>query len=227
MIEKIKSFLKRISTYFQTPKTSYKLHNQQYISEGKLEETKKRFEEYEKEDVFSHPQVKFGQLIEKNPGVRDLAVDIGAGAGWLSAKLSKYFRKVIAIEPSEAAIMLAKKLYPGSKYPNIKWINGFAEQILLKLNIESPALFFASTVLSHLRDSEVEKICKAIDKSAPIGSIFGFSECWGVEHHQHMWHVRTKEWWQKQFPGWKIDFHGPNIQNVPGRHKGFSAIKIK
>ncbi len=162
------------------------------------------------------------------PGLKSIttAVDIGSGTGYFSAKLSKQFKHVIGIEPSKNAIGMAKEIFPKSTYKNIEWHNGFAEVELKKLPMDKPYFFFTAVVLSHLTDDVVSKICKELRRSKPKSQLL-FAECFGPTHHRYMWHVRTKQWWQEQLPGWEIDFFGDEIQNVPGRRKCFRAVKRK
>ena len=223
---KILVWLKKFSSYFQTAPASFKRHHGQYAEPGKLELEKGLAERNERMDLFNIEEYKLGQLLNRHPEVREVAVDIGSGAGWFSYKFSSLFKKVIAIEPSEKALEIAKTLYPVPKYPNIDWRQGFAEQVLSTVNLPGPALFFTGVVLSHLRDKEVAAICGQVNRLAAVGSLLCFNECWGAEYHQLMWHDRTKQWWQEQLPGWQLDFHGPEIEDTAGRHKGFHGIKL-
>ena len=105
-------------------------------------------------------------------------------------------------------------------------MHGFAEDLLPSIDTGGkPLIFLTGCVFSHMRDKDVENVCKIVNKMAPAGSWLSFSECWGPEYHQKMWHVRTKEWWQKALPDFELDFHGPAIQDIPGRHKGFHGKK--
>lgn len=230
-IETIKYLLvfliKYICGLFQGNKASYEKHNSQYIDKDALNKHIKIFQKYEQENLFNHPENKFADLIAKHPNIRKTAIDIGCGAGWLSARLSREFESVIAIEPSKAAVGMAKQIFAQSKYPNIKWIVGFAEEELNKLKLGEPSFFITGCVLSHLPDKLVVKICKAINDAAHVGSILAFGECWGKTYHEFMWHVRSEEWWKENFPGWEIDFYGPSIEGLNERHKGFHAVKIK
>ncbi len=227
MNETFKFFLKKISAFVQTKKKSFNRHNSEYKEHDKLERERLVAEQFERDDVINNQENKIDVLLGRHPEIKGIAIDIGSGAGWYSKKLSERFSAVIAIEPSLAAINIARELYDESKKSNILWIEGFAENVLNKFHFASPVIFFTGVVLSHLRDKEVKDICMAIELCAPVGSILSFNECWGLEHHQLMWHVRTKEWWQAQLPGWQLNFHGPVIQNVPGRHKGIHGVKIK
>ena len=218
---------KKIHTITQSQQASYKEHHNQYLDKDSLKKHNKCFEKYEKENLFNQPGSRFQDLLNKHQNINTVAIDIGCGVGWISVKLSPRFEKVIAIEPSNAALNTAKILFPQNKYSNIEWIEGFAENILAKLKLEKPSFFITGCVLSHLTDKSVKQICETINKIGHKDSILAFSECWGTESHEFMWHVRTKEWWQENMRDWKLDFHGPMIQNIPGRHKGFHGVKIK
>ena len=217
----------RVKKILQTNKSSYKKHHAQFLESDAFLKHKRGFEQFEKENKFNHPENNIGALLQKYPKVRKTAVDIGCGGGWMSAKLSNRFQNIIGIEPSNAALEIAAQLFAKTKYPNISWHLGFAEEELAKLDLKEPTLFVTGCVLSHLKDSATAKICAAIEEVAPKGSILSFSECWGEESHDFMWHVRTKEWWQSVLPSWKFDFHGPQIQGKTNRNKGFHGIKIK
>jgi SAM-dependent methyltransferase len=208
----------------QKAATSYALHDFDYRHYS-VEDVRKGFEGHEATNLFNHPCNRLLDLCQRHPEIRDTAVDMGCGAGWVSARLSRDFRRVIAIEPSEKAIALAREIFPASAYPNIEWRIGFAEEQLRALSLQTPALFVTAVVLSHLLDEEVSTICSALNAVAPAGSILSFSENWGTEFHKFMWHVRTPEWWQAQLPGWELDFHGPVTENPPGRNRGFHGRK--
>lgn len=217
--------LRRISQR-ESALTSYGQHHSEYARPDALARHLSTYRTYEEQDLFNHPENRFGELIGKHPEVRGVAVDIGAGAGWLSARLSRDFGKVIAIEPSAAAVNLAKQMYSDAKFGNIEWVQGMAQEMIRNLRLDSPSFFVTGCVLSHLPDNVAEQICSAINKVAPQGSILAFAECWGPESHEFMWHVRTQEWWRRALPGWKLDFHGPQIQGVSGRHKGIHGVRV-
>lgn len=202
----IRNTLRRLSSRIQTSKASFARHNAQYLEGQKLEEERAIGEAYIASKYLNSPTFRITDLLAKHPDVKE-AVDVGSGTGWLSVALSEYVERVTAIEPSQAAIDIATSLYPDT--PRISWMQGFAENLLPTLTLERPVLFVTGCVLSHLRDSEVQKICAAIEQVAPAGSVLAFSECWGPAWHQRLWHVRTREWWQGQLPTWTLDFHGP------------------
>ena len=218
--------LRRLSAYAQRPKDSFARHNRQYKESGKLEQERIIGTNNLKEDAINHPSFRVRDLLTAHPAIRT-AVDIGSGSGWSAAAVSKLVEHMYAIEPSAAAIEIAQKLYPTTTYPNITWITGFAEAKLRTLPLSSPTLFFAGCVLSHLRDAEAKEICQAISDVAPTGSVLALAECWGDESwHQLMWHVRTKDWWREQLPGWELDFHGPQVPNKR-YHKGIHGVTVQ
>lgn len=212
--QKTYDFLRVVSGYFQSSTGSYKRHNKQYESEGKFERERDAGFKNLENDLINGKEMRVKDLLANNPQIKT-AVDVGSGSGWSGAALSKLVEKVIAIEPSQAGIDISKKIYTNDNYPNITWIQGFAEDILPTLKLETPSLFLTGCVLSHIRDKEVSKICSIINDIAPTGSVISLAECFADEPwHQLMWHIRTKDWWQEQFPGWELTFHGPKVPNA-------------
>jgi len=220
----IKQTLKRLSSLIQTPEGSFKRHNAQYEEFDKLEKERVAGLNNISTGLLSGAQMKVGELLKKHPGIK-VAVDVGSGSGWSAAALSPLVERVYGIEPSAAGIEISRKIYPETDYPNVTWINGYAEIILPSLKFNKPAIFLTGCVLSHLRDKEVSKICKALTEIAPPGSVLSFAEMWSDESwHQIMWHVRTKKWWQAALPGWELDFHGPVHESGKG-NMGFWGVK--
>lgn len=220
----VKSPLRRVSAMFQTAQESFRSHDAQYRVPGKLEMERAVIAEYMRVDMINGPQFRLGTLLAQHPGVRSLAVDIGAGTGWVSGVLSKYFQTVLALEPSAAALEIAQHLYPHSTFGNIEWRHGFAEDLLAHMDISQQALFITGVVLSHLRDREAQRILHFLSK-APKGSILAFNEAWGEESHRLRWHVRTKSWWSTQLPGWKLNFHGA-FEEGKTYALGFHGVKV-
>ena len=216
-----------MQTIFQTRSSSFVKHNAQFELQGKLEIERSGVQKMLANRAYDSHENKISRLLALYSN-RELCVDIGSGNGWYSSYISQFFDKVESIEPSEAGISIAKKLHPEERYPNISWNHGFAETILKHIPIDkTPTLFITGCVLSHLRDKEVISICKIVNQRAKVGSALSWSECWGKEFHKYMWHCRTKEWWRKHLSNWDLDFHGGEIENVPGRHKGFHGIKVR
>ena len=65
--------------------------------------------------TFNHPNSRHKNLINKIAKNNFIAIDIGAGSGWMPIKLTKYFKKIYAIEPSEIAFKLAKRTHNKEK----------------------------------------------------------------------------------------------------------------
>lgn len=218
--------LKTISSYAQSSKSSFNRHNNELMSDNKLEIERDIAINAFKTNAINSDEFKVDDLLQKNPQVI-VGVDIGSGAGWGSVAIAKKLSQVYAIEPSAAGLEISKKLYPEDKFPNITWINGFAEEVLPTLQLSTPTLFLTGCVLSHLRDKEVLKICKAVNNVAPKDSVLSFVECWSdKEWHQIMWHIRTKDWWKKALPDWSLDFHGP-LNTNGDYHMGIWGVKNK
>ena len=155
-----------------------------------------------------------------------VCVDIGSGTGWFANHLVEHrsYKKVYAIEPSQVAIEIAKKIYPDNK--KVKYINGFAEEEIIKLKLNKPTLFSSMCVLAHLKDTDVSGILKKIDKIAPVGSVLACSEPWGDFYHRECWNIRPPEWWSNILADWRFEFYNDYVlTDPPGRSKGFIAIK--
>lgn len=227
-VVRLKKFLTdKLRASRESNKSSYRQHNSEYELPDALERHRQVFALYDEQEQFNGPENRFADLLAAHPRVRAIAVDVGAGAGWLSARLSMEFNRVVAIEPSDAALRLASQLFPAAQYPNVEWKCGFAEDVIKSMRFDAPALFITGCVLSHLPDEVVDRVCLAINGLAPRGSILAFAECWGTESHEFMWHVRSKGWWQTRLSGFSLNFFGPEIQDIRGRHKGFHGVKVK
>ena len=135
------------------------------------------------------------------------------------------YKKVYAIEPSEAAIEIAKKIYPDNK--KVKYINGFAEEQISKLKLTKPTFFSTMCVLAHLEDEDVINILNAINKVAPEGSMLACSEPWGNTYNRQCWNIRPPEWWVSNLVNWEYEFYNDYVlTDPPGRSKGFIATRL-
>jgi len=224
MKQKIINTLKIMSAFFQSSTDSFQRHNGQYEAPGKFERDRDAGYDNLKKDLLNAPPLRIRNLLALHPQIKT-AVDVGSGTGWGAAAISPLVDTVLAFEPSAAALDISKRAYPTGIYPNITWIQGFAEEVLPTLHLPTPTIFFTGCVLSHLRDKEALLICRLIDETAPAGSVISFAEAWGERTwHQIMWHIRTKGWWEKALPNWTLDFHG---DFEPGQdfHMGFWGTK--
>ena len=208
--------------------TSYKNHHGEYSQNEAFERERRSHSEHDTEDFEylykdDHPH---GNALDKHS--LTIAVDVGSGSGWFANYLiaQRNYKIVYAIEPSQAAVDIAKKIYPDQK--KVQYIVGFAEEEIYKLKLEEPTFFSTMGVFMHLPNEASSEILKAISTVAPIGSVWAASEPWGEEYHNFvdLWHIRPPEWWSTYLPGWKFKFHTEcELTDPPGRYKGFTATK--
>ncbi|MAH46824.1 hypothetical protein CMI37_13425 [Candidatus Pacearchaeota archaeon] len=207
---------------------SFETHDSQYEESAALERerealVRKELANYIELYKSDHPQ---GKDLDKFNWVK-CAVDIGSGTGWFSSYLvrKRGYEKVYAIEPSTAAVEISKKLHPN--IDGIEWIDGFAEEEILRLNLTEPTFFNFMCVLSHMPDDLVISICDAIYKISPVGSFVSFSENWGNASANvgGCWHVRTPQWWASRFMDWHFEF-STTFSHSSGVYKGFTAFKF-
>jgi SAM-dependent methyltransferase len=221
-----KDRISAVKAKFQRSELSKDLHHAQYADKQALERHRKLYVEYESTNLFNHPENRIQDLMSKHPQVRSLAVDIGCGGGWVSAHLSRDFASVVGIEPSAAALEIAKSLYPAGQYQNITWINAYAEPGLMATPMPAPTLLVTCCVLSHLPDNVVEGICRAVNTVPPSGSILSFAEVFGPARAREMWHVRPESWWRERLSNWDLDFHGPEAPTSgKGHRKGIHGVR--
>ena len=206
---------------------SYENHNRQYIQDSAFDR-EKIAHDLKNEDNYKflyQDDVPHGDVLDQTDF--KYCVDIGAGTGWFANYLveKRGYKKVYAIEPSEAALKIAGELYP--EQTDVDLIVGFAEEEVPKLKLRSKALFSTMCVFAHLTDDVVEEILKTIDGVSKKGSTLVCSEPWGETYHRECWHVRTPEWWSDNMPDWEFEFYSDyTLSDPPGRHKGFTATKL-
>lgn len=210
---------------------SYEAHNKQYEEKGKLEEvllihnlktTEALSQSGGMWDNLYKPGHLHGEWLDSQTEIKD-AVDIGCGTGWFVNYLKEHknFENIIGIEPSQAAIDIAKKINNN----NITYLCGLAEDILPSITLNNPTLFTTFIVLSHLTDDIVVKILKEIDKIAPKGSVFIFNENYGNLFHRNLWHCRTKDWWEKNLPDWEITYDERPRPELSYYKQGLMGVK--
>lgn len=180
---------------------SYNAHNAEYETSSNLEWSRNRFEEYDKHNYFE--SLGFKEVIEAHPEIRKVHVDIGSGAGWLLAKTAPYFERVIGIEPSAAAVQIAKNFT--QQFGNAEYVVDDMISGLNSLKLSDPVFVTTSTVLSHIGDDEVSRFLKLLN-DVPTGSVLFFREPYGKNKQQYLWHIRSKEWWANHLPQWNLTF---------------------
>ena len=209
---------------------SYKIHNKEYkekdieyyVKRDNLKTTQSFNKTGEDWDNLYKPGFLHGNWLDSQTEIKD-AVDIGSGTGWFVNYLKKYkcFENVIGIEPSQAAINIAEKIYDN----NITYLCGLAENILPKIKLKNKTLFTTSIVLSHIPDIIVKKILKNMDDIAPKGSVFIFNENYGTDSHMRMWHCRTKKWWEENLSNWTITYDDRPRPDLRTYQQGLMGVK--
>ena len=206
---------------------SFNQHNQNYVLDDSFQKERKSHEDHNSNnfEFLYKSDIPHGDALDEHK--LTVGVDIGSGTGWFANYLveQRSYNKVYAIEPSEAAIQIAKKIYPDNK--KVKYINGFAEEQISKLKLTKPTFFSTMCVLAHLEDEDVISILSAINKVAPEGSMLACSEPWGRFYHRQCWNIRPPEWWVENLVNWEYEFYNDYVlTDPPGRSKGFIAIKL-
>ena len=206
---------------------SFNQHNQNYVLDDAFQKEKKAHEDHNSNnfEFLYQSDIPHGDALDEHK--LTVGVDIGSGTGWFANYLveQRSYKKVYAIEPSESAIEIAKKIYPDNK--KVKYINGFAEEQISKLKLTKPTFFSTMCVLAHLEDEDVINILNAINKVAPEGSMLACSEPWGRFYHRQCWNIRPPEWWVENLVNWEYEFYNDYVlTDPPGRSKGFIATKL-
>jgi SAM-dependent methyltransferase len=198
---------------------SYEKHNSQYLEEiNSYESTLKIIEKYDKLNQFKITGFEMAlKLTKELPGT---VVDIGSGTGWLVQKLSPFFEKIIALEPSEAALKVSQKINNNLK--NIEYINKAGAEFIKEINFLSPIFITTSVVLNHIEDGYVKKLLFLLNK-LPDGSVLFFDERYDKNTNWNMWHVRSKDWWRENLPNWQLIFL--DIENS-GYASGIYGMKV-
>ena len=199
---------------------SYVTHNEAYNDFYTVKKQRSTLKKYERQNLFK--TLGYERMIKRYPGVRCVHIDIGAGCGWLSRKTSAYFDKVIAIEPSIAATIIAKEITRGCK--NIDFVVSDAIAALTVLALDSSVFLTTSTVFAHLEVDYLTNLLTLLN-NLPIGSIFVFDEPYGCELNEELWCVKPEAWWIKELSNWHVEFSG---KRIPKRNywKGLSGIKV-
>lgn len=180
---------------------SYLSHNAEYESTSDLKWTQERFKTYEANGTFS--DLGFEKATVSASSTITKHIDIGSGGGWLLIKTAPFFKKVIGLEPSLAAIKISQQLTQLEQ--NIEYKNADMMKLGEVMNTEEPVFLTTSTVLSHINDMTVSSFLKIVN-NASIGSVLYFGEPYGKNRQQHLWHIRSKEWWAKNLPNWELNF---------------------
>lgn len=210
-------------------KKSYIEHHNEYSQDIALERERVCHEKYDSNEFEFIYQggIPHGKILDETNF--KVAVDVGSGTGWFSNYIveQRNYEKVYAIEPSDSAVEIAKKIYPLQE--KVEWMNGFSQDRLKEIELTDKTLFSTLCVLAHIEDESVINILTEVDKIAPPKSVFCFSEPWGDWWHQHCWHIRRwhirpTNWWKDVLPNWKFEFDD-DCKIGEKQYKGFVAVK--
>jgi SAM-dependent methyltransferase len=182
---------------------SYFEHNEQYETISSFEYQKRELARFDEIGLFE--KVGFEKAILDHPEVRKLHIDIGCGVGWLLLKTAPYFQRVIGVEPSKAAIKMARR-FTGD-FDNIELINADMVDAMEHLHLTEPVFFTTAAVLSHIKDWYVAEFLKLVD-NAPKGSVLFFREPYDKNIQQKFWYIRRKKWWAEHLSNWQLSFCG-------------------
>jgi hypothetical protein len=225
---KISSMARSILSRFQSRDTSMKIHGNSYKRELMGHSTVELQMHQDLEESFKSLGPEFRGVIENAAKSCRVAVDIGAGTGWLSKFLSNYFTTVLSVEPSSDGVVLGKKLLTQKDIAltNGIYFNLKGEDFFSKCTFLHPTFVIFQTVLSHLPNEQVTEVLNLSNTSLPCGSVILFSEVYGDEHSEVMWFVRNQLWWKSRMPEWNLEFF-PFSPDGRKEFKGFSAIKVR
>ena len=96
---------------------SLEQHNFNYVRDDAFEREKKAHQDHNSDNFkfLYQEDIPHGDALDKYELTS--GVDIGSGTGWFANYLieQRKYKKVYAIEPSEEAIEIAKKIYPDNK----------------------------------------------------------------------------------------------------------------
>jgi SAM-dependent methyltransferase len=186
-----------------------KLNQDSYLKHNFEFETTSNYEwhisEYKKyDDLGLFKKTGFEDIFKQSSKTTKKYIDIGSGGGYLINRASKYFEKVYAVEPSSSGIEISKAINSVNK--NVIYINKKMVDAIADIVVDDPFLITTSAVLSHIDDGHVKNFLEKLSRSAPIGSELFFYEPYDKNIQVPLWHIRSKEWWMENLPGWKIEF---------------------
>ena len=205
---------------------SYIEHHNEYSKDTALEREKGCHEKYDSNEFefIYQDDMPHGKMLDKTDF--KVAIDIGSGTGWFANYLieQRGYEKVYAIEPSDAAIEIAKKIY--STQEKVEWMNGFCQEKLKEIELTDKTFFSTLCVLAHIDDESVINILKQVDVLALPESVFCFSEPWGQRFNADTCNIRPINWWKEILPNWKFEFNDAS-QIGENQYKGFVGVKIE
>lgn len=224
---KIKSDIKNYLKYLKTRSIkeldstlSYKTHNSEYEMENaykrvieihdlKTLHTKQKNGNWN--NLYNLPN-SVGNFLDSNKKIKNL-IDIGSGTGWFVNYVAFNYPNINlihAIEPSEAAVQIAKKI--NGDNPKIKYWVGFADVELQKIK---PDIYLVTTfaVFQHLNKRYTKKVIKELTKVLMKDSILILSEPIATSRINtfKLHYPRTKKFWKKNLKNFNVSFNKQNL----------------
>jgi len=121
----------------------------------------------------------FDETLKRLQGKRDLAIDVGAGTGQASFPLTKYFKEVIAYDPSEGLIKQGKE---SNTYSNLRFEKSSAESI--DLPDGSVDLIVSAQAVHWFDLIPFYEETKRILRTGGLLAIWGYAKCSITNHEQ-------------------------------------------
>ena len=181
---------------------SYLKHNLEFQTTSNYEWHITEYKKYDDLGLFK--KTGFEDVFSKSNKTIKKYIDIGSGGGYLINRASKYFDRVYAVEPSSTGIEISKAINSNNR--NVIYINKKMVDAIADIVNDDPFLITTSAVLSHIDDSHVKAFLGKLSSAAPLGSELYFYEPYDKNIQVPLWHIRSKEWWISNLPGWKIEF---------------------
>lgn len=117
-----------------------------------------------------YPPGLYQTLLDKMPARRRV-LDLGSGPGKIARALAHHVGEVLAVDPSAAMLSLGKSL-DGGAHPNIRWIEGFAED--LAVEDASLDLAVAGAAIQWMDPSQLfPKLARALAPGALVAIVDG------------------------------------------------------
>jgi len=116
----------------------------------------------------SYPNYIFDEILKRHKGNRDLAVDIGAGTGQASVPLTKFFKKVVAFDPSLGQLEQATK-----EIQNLEFRQGNA--FYIDIENSSADLIVSAQAVHWFNDEKFYNEVKRVLKQDGLLALWGYA----------------------------------------------------
>jgi SAM-dependent methyltransferase len=161
----------------------------------------------------AYPPELHERLAELAPG-RGRMLDLGCGPGKLAIALSPQFEQVIAVDPSQLMLDMARALEPKGRR-NIRWVQGRAEDVELAGHFDLIVVGAAIHWMQH--DRVMPKLRRALRGGGILALIDGDAPSeapWVDAYGAHV-----KRWVEKGGAAWR------DPANVPSPHLSWMKVQ--